>query len=109
MTDVTARPKPENTTFTAGRRPARAPRRPARAPNPRVANWLALIAGVGFVVSFGLSFLGQSFSSYASAGGWFTLAGRITGMTGTYGLIIMILLVCRLPWREATVGQVRLV
>jgi predicted ferric reductase len=61
------------------------------------------------MLSFGLSFLGQSFSSYAAAGGWFTLAGRITGMTGTYAMVIMVLLVSRLPWLEETVGQVRLV
>jgi predicted ferric reductase len=109
MTDVTTREKQENTTFEAGRRPSRSPRRPARAPRPQIANTLALIAGIGFLLSFGLSFLGQSISSYEAAGGWFTLAGRITGLTGTYALIIMILLVTRLPWLEETVGQVRLV
>jgi len=109
MNEVTTRPKPENATFETGRRPQRAPRRAQRPPRPHVANWLALIAGVGLVLSFGLSFLGQSLASYESAGGWFTLAGRITGLTGTYALVIMILLVTRLPWLEETVGQVRLV
>jgi predicted ferric reductase len=70
---------------------------------------LALIAGIGLGLSFGLSFLGQSIASYSSAGGWFTLAGRVTGLTGTYLMVIMILLVTRLPWLEETVGQVRLV
>ena len=109
MTDVTTRPNPESTTFQTGRRPARAPRRATRAPRPRIANALALIAGIGLGLSFGLSFLGQSIASYSSAGGWFTLAGRVTGLTGTYLMVIMILLVTRLPWLEETVGQVRLV
>jgi predicted ferric reductase len=81
----------------------------ARPPKPRFASTLALIAGIGLGLSIGLAFWGQSFSSYESAGGWFTLAGRITGLTGTYLMIIMVLLVTRLPWLEETVGQVRLV
>jgi predicted ferric reductase len=109
MTDVTTRPSQENSTFQVGRRPTRAPRRAQREPRRRVANALALIAGIGLGISFGLSFLGQSISSYSSPGGWFTLAGRVTGLTGTFLLIIMILLVSRLPWLEETVGQVRLV
>lgn len=109
MTEVSTRPAQENTAFEAGRRPSRAPRRAARPPRPQIANALAWSAGVGLLLSFGLSFLGQSISSYKLAGGWFTLAGRITGMTGTYTMIIMILLITRLPWLEETVGQVRLV
>jgi predicted ferric reductase len=68
-----------------------------------------MIAGVGFALSIVLAFWGQSFSSYESAGGWLTLAGRVTGLSGTYLMIIMVLLVTRLPWLEETVGQVRLV
>jgi len=53
--------------------------------------------------------VGQSIASFDSAGGWFTFFGRLTGLSGTYMLIIMVLLVTRLPWLEETVGQVRLV
>ncbi|MGC1419483.1 MAG: ferric reductase-like transmembrane domain-containing protein [Acidimicrobiales bacterium] len=109
MTEVHTLPRRESTTFEMRRRPTRSPRRTARAPKPRVASTLALIAGVGFGLSIGLAFWGQSFSSYESAGGWFTLAGRVTGLTGTYLMLIMVLLVTRLPWLEETVGQVRLV
>jgi predicted ferric reductase len=109
MTDVTTPSRPESTAFETRPRPSRAPRREARAARPQLANALAIIAGVGFVLSIGLAFLGQSFASYAAAGGWFTLAGRLTGLTGTYLLVIMVLLVTRLPWLEETVGQVRLV
>ena len=68
-----------------------------------------MVAGVGLLISIGLAFVGQSISSFTSAGGWFTFAGRLTGLSGTYLLIIMVLLVTRLPWLEETVGQVRLV
>jgi predicted ferric reductase len=109
MTDVTTRPQQENTSFETKRRPSRAPRRSARPPRPRIANALALIAGIGLGLSIGLAFVGQSIASFDSAGGWFTFFGRLTGLSGTYMLIIMVLLVTRLPWLEETVGQVRLV
>jgi len=109
MTDVTTQRIAENTTFESRRRPSRAPRRAARAPRPQIANSLAVVAGVGLLISIGLAFVGQSISSFTSAGGWFTFAGRVTGLSGTYLLIIMVLLVTRLPWLEETVGQVRLV
>lgn len=109
MTDVTTHPTQENTAFETRRRPARAPRRAARPPRPRIANALTLIAGIGFGISIGLAFVGQSIASFGSAGGWFTFFGRLTGLSGTYLLIIMVLLVTRLPWLEETVGQVRLV
>ena len=109
MTEVNTLPRQATPAFETRRRPAPAPRRATRPPRPRVASALALIAGVGFGLSIGLAFWGQSFSSYESAGGWFTLAGRVTGLSGTYLMIIMVLLVTRLPWLEETVGQVRLV
>ena len=109
MTDVSTRQSPESTAFETRPRPSRAPRRSARAPRPRHANALALIAGIGLGLSVGLAFVGQSIASFGTPGGWFTFAGRLTGLSGTYLLIIMVLLVTRLPWLEETVGQVRLV
>src|SRR5580700_2011983 len=105
MTDLDTQHPQGSTPFETRPRPARKPRREVRAPRPRLANALALIAGVGFVISIGLAFVGQSLASYGSAGGWWTLAGRLTGLTGTYLLIIMVLLVTRLPWLEETVGR----
>ena len=109
MTEAGTLARKEASAFEVRRRPTRAPRRAPRPPKPRIANALALIAGIGFGLSIGLAFWGQSFSSYESAGGWFTLAGRLTGLSGTYLMLIMVLLVTRLPWLEETVGQVRLV
>jgi predicted ferric reductase len=106
--DVIARGPRTNTTFETRRRPGRAPRA-TQAPRPRVANSLALSAGIGLGISVALSFLGESFGSLNAAGGWLTFLGRLTGLSGTYTLIIMVLLVSRIPWLESTVGQVRLV
>lgn len=109
MTNGTGRQNPESMTFETKPRPSRAPRRVARPPQRRTANNLALLAGIGLLISVGLAFIGESLGSFKSAGGWFTFAGRVTGLSGTYLLIIMVLLVTRLPWLEQTVGQVRLV
>ena len=109
MTEAVTLPRHETPAFETRPRPTRAPRRSARPPRPRFANALAIIAGVGLGLSIGLAFWGQPFASYTTAGGWFTLAGRITGLSGTYLMLIMVLLVTRLPWLEETVGQVRLV
>src|ERR1039457_3597422 len=109
MTEAVTLPRHGAPAFETRPRPTRAPRRSARAPRPKFANALAIIAGVGLGLSIGLAFWGQPFASYTSAGGWFTLAGRITGLSGTYLMLIMVLLVTRLPWLEETVGQVRLV
>ena len=108
VNDVTTRTQREKASFETRRRPHRAPRA-ARPPRPHVANGLAVAAGIGLGISIALSFLGESISSLNSAGGWFTFLGRLTGMSGTYTMIIMVLLVSRLPWLESTVGQVRLV
>jgi predicted ferric reductase len=108
MNEVKTRTQPENTSFEVRRRPGRA-RRAARPPRPHIANVLAISAGIGLGISIALSLIGESVASLHSAGGWFTFLGRLTGLSGTYLMIIMVLLVTRLPWLESTVGQVRLV
>ncbi len=108
MDRVTTRVRRDGAPPDSRRRASRA-LRPARPPRPRIANALALLAGIGLGVSVALSFLGESLASLNSAGGWFTFLGRLTGLSGTYMLIMMVLLVSRLPWLESTVGQVRLV
>jgi predicted ferric reductase len=106
--EVIAQVARTTTTFATRRRPSRATRA-SKPPRPRIANVLALSAGIGLGISVALSFLGESLGSLNAAGGWFTFLGRLTGLSGTYTLIIMVLLVSRIPWLESTVGQVRLV
>jgi predicted ferric reductase len=84
-------------------------RRNATAPTPRVADILALLGGIGLGISVGFAFWGESLSSLNSPGGWVTLSGRITGLAGSYLMLVMLLLISRLPWLERVVGQDRLV
>lgn len=84
-------------------------RRSGNAPMPWVADVLALLAGVGLGVVIALVVVGESMGTLRSPGGWFIAAGRLTGFTGTYLMLVMLVLVARIPWLERTVGQDRLV
>jgi predicted ferric reductase len=47
--------------------------------------------------------------SLAAPGGIETAAGQIAGLTGSYLLLVLLLLISRLPWLERVLGQDRLV
>jgi predicted ferric reductase len=53
--------------------------------------------------------IGESRGTLASPGGWLIAVGRLAGFTGTYLMLVMIVLISRIPWLERTVGQDRLV
>ena len=84
-------------------------RRVGHAPIPWVADTLALLAGVGLGIVIALALSSESRTLLASPGGWFDAVGRLAGLTGTYLMLVMIVLIARLPWLERTVGQDRLV
>jgi predicted ferric reductase len=84
-------------------------RRPGPAPAPRVTDALAVIAGIGLGLAVALAFWGESFGALRVPGGWYTLAGRLAALVGTYLLLVMVVLVSRIPWLERSVGQDRLV
>ena len=84
-------------------------RRHGHAPIPWVADALAAVAGIGFGIVVALVVVGETGGTLASPGGWLIAVGRLCGFTGTYLLLIMVLLIARLPWLERTVGQDRLV
>lgn len=89
---------------------ARAPqRRPGPAPKPWVVDLLAAAAGLGFGAVMATVIIGESRATLASPGGLLSAAGRFTGLTGTYLIMIMVVLIARLPWLEQSVGQDRLV
>ncbi len=84
-------------------------RRGGYAPIPWVADVLALGAGIGLGVTIALALSSESRSLLSSPGGWFDAVARLAGLTGTYLMLVMIVLIARLPWLERTVGQDRLV
>ncbi len=90
--------------------PPRVPqRRPAPAPKPCVVDLLAAAAGLGLGAVLATVILGESRATLAAPGGMLNAAGRLSAMTGTYLMMIMVVLIARLPWLEQSVGQDRLV
>jgi predicted ferric reductase len=99
--------RPEKNHWSMARRATKA--RPGRAPQPRIADSLAIAAGIGLGASIGLAFLGESIQSLHAPSALMTLVGRVSGLSGSYLMLIMVLLISRMPWLERTVGQDRLV
>jgi predicted ferric reductase len=83
--------------------------RPAPAPRPRFVDACAALAGLGFGAVVAAVVTNESRASLAAPGGLLTAAGRMAGFTGTYLILIMVVLVARLPWLERSVGQDQLI
>jgi predicted ferric reductase len=84
------------------------PRRSAPAPRPRFVDACAAVAGLGFGAVVASVIATESRGALAAPGGLLIAVGRMAAFTGTYLLLIMVVLVARLPWLERTVGQDRL-
>jgi predicted ferric reductase len=82
---------------------------PKRRRAKRFADALALLAGLGLGVTVALGVHSESIGSLTAPGGWATAAGRLTGLVGTYLMLIVILLISRMPWIERAAGQDRLI
>jgi predicted ferric reductase len=93
----------------APRRPHVLVRRPAPAPRHRFVDVCAAVAGIGFGAVGAAVLTTESRGSLAAPGGLLTAAGRLAGFTGTYLLLIMVVLVARLPWLERSAGQDQLI
>src|ERR1700761_4909468 len=90
----------------AGRDRKRPPDRlPAPEPHPALARIALLAAGLGLGSTIALTFTAESASQLSAPGGLATFAGSLTGMTGTYLALIMVLLVSRIPVIERVAGQ----
>jgi len=89
--------------------PLPAPRTPAPAPRPKFVDACAALAGLGFGAVVASVITSESQGSLAAPGGRLTALGRLAGFTGTYLILIMVVLIARLPWLERTVGQDQLV
>ena len=86
--------------------PPTSPRRSRRA---WAANVITAVAALGFGVTLGLGLTAVTRGALAAPGGPETAAGQIAGLTGSYLLLVMLLLISRLPWLEGVLGQDRLV
>ncbi|HVA99834.1 MAG TPA: hypothetical protein VNE42_01030, partial [Acidimicrobiales bacterium] len=100
------------TSAASSARPSREriiPHRPLPRPRPRIADALAIVAGIGLGLVIALFIHGETHTTLAAAGGWQIAVGRFAGFTGTYLMLVMLILIARIPWFERTVGQDRLV
>jgi predicted ferric reductase len=69
-----------------------------------VANAAGIIAGLGLGAALALELQGMTFESAMNTGSLFIFLGRICAMVGTYGVIITLFLIARIPWFEREVG-----
>ncbi|HZT64686.1 MAG TPA: ferredoxin reductase family protein [Acidimicrobiales bacterium] len=88
-------------------------RRPDGRPDPvarshRIVDWASAGVGLGMGATVGLAITAETRGSLTAPGGLATFGGRLAGLTGTYLLLIMVLLVARIPFMERAVGQDRL-
>jgi len=74
-----------------------------------VADACLVLAGLGLGITLALVVSAESRSTLAAPGGLFLAGGRLAGFTGTYLILVMIVLIARMPWLERAVGQDRLV
>ncbi|HVQ89145.1 MAG TPA: ferredoxin reductase family protein [Actinomycetes bacterium] len=87
-------------------------RRPSAAPRSwadRFVGSAAALVGLGLAITVGLAVHSESLGSLSAPGGLATAAGRLTGLVGTYLMLVALLLVARIPWVEQAAGQERLV
>jgi predicted ferric reductase len=78
-------------------------------PRNRTVQWLAALAGFGLIVTLVLALAAESAGTLAAPGGVATALGRLTGLVGTYLMLVAVVLVGRLPALDRAVGHDRLV
>jgi predicted ferric reductase len=99
-------PRPSAAALLPGVAPAGSP---ARRRAIVLADLLAALAGLGLGITLVLGIHAETLGSLHAPGGIATALGRMTGLVGTYLMLIEIALIARLPWLERAVGQDRLV
>jgi predicted ferric reductase len=95
------------TRATGGTRSGPAPTEQVRARPELAPTSLLLGVAAGAVVAVGLWFTGTPQNLHGPAD-WLTNAGRITGLLGGYGCVVLVLLMARIPAVERGVGTDRL-
>jgi predicted ferric reductase len=82
------------------------PARPAAPrPRPAAAKTALVVAGLGMGAVTALAITDEPPGQFSARGGPATFLGTITGLTGTYLALLMVLLVSRLPITERVLGQ----
>lgn len=69
-----------------------------------VTNVLSAVAGVGLGAALIAELQHVTQSMLTDSAGLLTLLGRVCGMVGTYGIVITLFLIARIPWLEREVG-----
>ena len=75
----------------------------------RVVDGAVLVFALGLGACIGMGVDTESAGALRAAGGVATFAGQITGLVGTYLLLVMLLLIARIPVVERAAGHDRLV
>lgn len=74
-----------------------------------VADRILLVLGIGFGITVAMALSEVGRATLALPGGKFTAVGRVSGLAGTYLLLVMVVLVSRFAPLERAIGQDRLV
>jgi predicted ferric reductase len=75
----------------------------------RIIDAFAAAVGLGLGAVIALAITGETWGSLTAPGGVATFLGRLSGLTGAYLMLVMLLLIARVPFIEKAVGQDRLV
>ena len=78
-------------------------------PSKLATSFFGALVALGFGITVGLAVPTLGAGSLAAPGGLLTAVGRVTGLAGTYFLLIAVLLIGRIPAVERALGQDRLV
>jgi len=77
----------------------------SKRPRPRRVDIAVAVVSAGFGLTVGLAFTATSRHQLSVPGGVALFLGNLTGMAGTYLLLIMVLLISRIPFVERVLGQ----
>ena len=77
----------------------------SKRPQPRTVDVAAAVVASGLGLTVGLAFTATSRNQLSAPGGTALFLGNLTGMAGTYLLLVMVLLISRIPFVERVLGQ----
>ena len=82
---------------------------PAKGKSRLVANLSAIFAGLGLGIVLALELTGLETSIFSQTGSLLIFIGRLTALVGTYGVLLTLFLIARIPLLEREVGLDRTV